>query len=179
MSVFRHDYDKLFSQEPTGVLAVPPPPAPPEYLLLEAVQQNLVEGESYGGTFVATWQPLDRLRLQLQYSRVELDLGLKQGGADEGQLAVAGNSPEDQLGLYTSVALPHNLDLYVAMRHVDALPSQLVPSYDAIDLSLGWRPSERLRASLTVKNANDARHLEFGDGRYIERNAYMRVTWTF
>ena len=179
VTVFRHDYDKLFSQEPLGVSVVPPPPAPPEYLMIEAVQRNLVVGESYGGTFVATWQPLDRLRLQLQYSHLGLDLGLKPGGVDERSLAVAGNSPENQLGLFTSVALPYDLDLYVAMRYVDDLPSQHVPSYEAVDVSLGWRPNERLRASLTIKNANDALHLEFGEGRYIERSAYLRFTWAF
>src|SRR5690606_30688458 len=138
VTLFRHDYDKLFSQEGTPPTLVP---GPPSYLSIEAVQANLLEGESHGGTFVATWQPLDRVRLQFQYSHLDLDLGVKPGGTDQGQVRVGGNSPENQLGLYTSVALPHDLSLYVAMRHVDDLPNQGVPSYDAVDLSLGWQPN--------------------------------------
>ncbi len=176
VALFRHDYDKLFSQEPLGVTAVPGPPA---YIVLDAVQANLIEGEATGGTFVATWQPLGRLRFQLQYSRLDLDLGLKPGGHDEGRLGIAGNSPETQAALYTNLVLPLDLNLHVGVRHVDELPNLGVPSYDAVDLSLSWEPSERLRASLTVMNANDACHLEFGDGHYIERSALVRVVWTF
>lgn len=30
-----------------------------------------------------------------------------------------------------------------------------------------------------LHNANDARHLEFGEGRFVERSAFLRVIWTF
>jgi outer membrane receptor protein involved in Fe transport len=54
-----------------------------------------------------------------------------------------------------------------------------VPSYIAVDASLEWqRPGRPWRASLTVQNLNDERHLEFGD-TYIERSVFGRVSWNF
>jgi hypothetical protein len=70
--------------------------------------------------------------------------------------------------------------LYTGARYVAELPAQRVPSYTAVDVGLEWRPAGRpLRAALTVHNANDDRHLEFGGDTYIERNALLRVSWDF
>jgi outer membrane receptor protein involved in Fe transport len=51
----------------------------------------------------------------------------------------------------------------------------------AVDTSLLWRPRERLDASLSAKNLNDDRHIEFGSGgaNQIERSAFLRVLWSF
>jgi hypothetical protein len=54
-----------------------------------------------------------------------------------------------------------------------------VPSYDTVDVSLGWRPTEQLRVSATVQSLNDSERLEFNDGRLVERSAFARLVWTF
>jgi hypothetical protein len=72
------------------------------------------------------------------------------------------------------------LSLYTGVRYVAELPAQNVPSYMAVDLSLEWRaPNRPLRASFTVGNLNDDRHLEFGGNTYIERSAFVRVSSSF
>jgi hypothetical protein len=48
-----------------------------------------------------------------------------------------------------------------------------------VDISLGWSPTERLRASITVQSVNDAERVEFNDGRRIERSAFARLVYTF
>ena len=138
-----------------------------------------MEGETYGGTLAVNWQPLDRWRLQMNYSHLEMDLRSKPGSNDAGALNVAGNSPETQIGVHSFVELPLDLSLYAGVRYVEELPNQRVPSYTLLDLSLGWEPNERVRTSLTARSANDSEHLEFGEGRLIERRVFVRVHWLF
>jgi outer membrane receptor protein involved in Fe transport len=64
------------------------------------------------------------------------------------------------------------------LRFVDELPAQSVPHRAALDVSIGWQATDALRLSLTVRNLNDDTHLEFGGSNVIERNAYLRATWS-
>jgi outer membrane receptor protein involved in Fe transport len=147
--------------------------------LIPAVQANLMEGETYGGTFVATWQPASRWRLQFQYAHLQMDLVPKPGGNDTGSLRIAGNSPKNHVTLQSFIDLTPKLSVYTSIRHVAELPSQNVPSYLSVDWTVAWTPTSHIRASLTVQSANDAERLEFGDGRLIERSAFARLVWAF
>ena len=176
IAVFDNDYDRLQTQEPGPFTLVPGPPA---YFVLPAMLANGMEGETYGGTVAVSWQPLSRWRLRLSYAHLQMDLKLKPGSADAGAANVAGNSPKSQIGVRSYVELPANFSLYTGIRYVDDLPVQRVPSYIAVDAGVEWqRPGRPWRASLTVQNLNDERHLEFGD-TYIERSIYGRVSWNF
>jgi iron complex outermembrane receptor protein len=176
-ALFDNYYDHLQTQEPGSFTVVP---GPPQYLVLPAGLANLMEGEVYGGTVAVTWQPVPRWRMQLNYAHLEMDLRLKPGGADNGALSVAGNSPRNQVAVRSYVDLPGAFSLYSGVRYVADLPGPGVPSYTAVDWGLEWRPADRpLRAALTVQNANDARHIEFGGGVYVERSSVLRLERRF
>ena len=179
VSVFHNSYDDLQTVEPGAVTLVLAPPRP--YAILHQTLENLMEGHSSGGTFVANWQPLDGWRLRFQYTHIDFDLKTKPGSADVLRPLLGGNSPDSKMSVHSFLDLPHGLRLYVGTRYVDALPNQRVPSYLAVDTSLLWRPRERLEASLSVQNLNDDRHIEFGsaDANQIERSAFLRVLWSF
>jgi iron complex outermembrane recepter protein len=176
VTLFLHEYDRLFTNEAGSVSAEP---GPPPYLLLPIAQGNGLRGDTYGGTLAANWQPLPTWRLALHYAHLRFDLENRPGSNDANALNVAGNSPRNQAAIQSFVDLPGDLSLFTGIRYVDELPNQNVPSYTAVDLSLDWRPAERLTASLTVQNANDRRHLEFGEGSEIERSAYLSVDYRF
>ncbi|MEX2124184.1 MAG: TonB-dependent receptor [Woeseia sp.] len=176
LALYHNDYNNLQTQEQQSFAPVGDPL---EYFLLSATLDNLMEGESYGGTLVANWQPTAIWRLQFQYAYIDFDLQLKPGSQNDDALSIAGNSPHNQFAVHSYLELPHDLDFYTGIRYVDRLPSMGVPSRTAVDLSLGWRPRERLRTSLTVRNLNDDTHLEFGGGNLIERSVYFMATWTF
>ena len=140
---------------------------------------NGMEGETYGGTLAVSWQPLTRWRLRMYYAHLQMDLALRPGSNDAGALNVAGNSPQSQVGIRSYVELRGGFSVYTGIRHVDELPAQSVPSYNAVDASVEWqRPGLPWRVSLTVQNLNDDRHLEFGN-TYIERSLFGRVSWSF
>jgi len=176
LALFHNEYDRLQTQE---LAALEPVGDPPQYFLLAATLDNLMEGKTYGGTLAANWQASENWRLKFQYAYLDFDLNLKEGSQNEGALGIAGNSPHNQAAVHSYLELPWNLDFYTGIRYVDRLPSLDVPSRTVFDVSLGWQPSERLRASLTVRNLNDDAHLEFGGGNLIERNANLKAVWSF
>ncbi len=176
VSLFRHDYDRLQTQEPGAISVVGDPP---RYLLIPATLANGMRGEARGGTLVTNWQVLEPWRLQLQYAYLDLDLELIPGSSGAGSLALSGNSPTHQATLHSFLELPQQFELFTSIRHVDELPGLGVPGYTAVDLSLGWNPLDDLRLSLTVRNLTDGEHLEFGGGNLIERSALLRAVWTF
>lgn len=174
VAVFDNYYDRLLTTEIDSFEIVP---GPPEYALLTGHIDNLTKGETYGGTIAVNWQVRPQWRLQLHYSRVELDLELKPGSGDASALRVAGNSPRHQYAARAFAELADGISLYAGFRHVDELPSQGVPSYLALDLNAAWQITDDLRASLTLTSANDACRVEFGGGRAIQRAALARITW--
>ncbi|HEX7037844.1 MAG TPA: TonB-dependent receptor [Pseudomonadales bacterium] len=177
LALFVHDYESLMTQEVQG-----PPrlePGPPPYLILPVVQDNGMKGQSYGGQLAVKWQPLDLWRLELQLAHVDFDLELTEGSTGSGALAVAGHSPELQAALQSYFDLPRGFELYAAVRYVDELPAQDVPSYVAVDLNLDWQLTADVSASLTVQNLNDPHHPEFGDGNLIQRSVLLRLDWRF
>ncbi|MBN1237997.1 MAG: TonB-dependent receptor [Gammaproteobacteria bacterium] len=176
VTLYEHEYESLASNEAGTASVIPGPPA---YLLLPIVQGNGIRGDTYGGTLAVNWQPIPRWRLEMQYSRLRFDLENEPGSNDVNGLDVAGNSPEDQMALQSYVELPGDFSLYTAIRRVDGLPNQNVPSYTAVDANFEWRPNARLTASLTARNLNDSRHAEFGEGREVERSGYLTVDWRF
>jgi iron complex outermembrane receptor protein len=178
VSVFHNSYDDLQTVEPRGITVVAVPPGP--YAVVHQTLENLMVGHSSGGTLVANWEPLDGWRLRFQYTRFDLDLHTEPGSADTLRPLTGGNSPDSQVSVHSFIDLPHGLSLYVAARHIAALPNQGVPSYLAVDTSLHWRPSKRLEASLSVQSLNDDVHLEFGstDAKEIERSAFLRFVWS-
>ncbi len=167
------DYDRLMTNQVLG------PPmrvqGPPEYLVLPIIEANGMQGQVYGATVSVRWQPRPYWRFDLQYSRIEFDLHLRQGGGDSNALQVAGNSPENQAGLYSYLQLPLGIGLYLGARYVDDLPNQHVPSYVALDANLRWQLTPRLNVSLRGTNLTDPLHPEFGGGRQIERSVLVRL----
>jgi iron complex outermembrane receptor protein len=175
VAVFHNDYDRLQTQELGPAMVIGDPP---EYLVLPARLANGMKGETWGGTVVATWQALADWRVQFQYAYLDFDLHLKEGSTDENAPDIAGNSPKQQAAVYSFLELPANLELFAGVRYVDQLPTQAVSDHVALDVSLGWRVSDDLRLSMTVRNLNDGTHAEFGGGNLLERSAYLRATWS-
>jgi iron complex outermembrane recepter protein len=176
LALFRHDYDRLQTVEPQAPVIVFTPVV---YAVLPHRIENLMGGESLGGTFVATWQPTETWRLRFQYSRLDLDLEHEPGSTDTSRISEQGNSPEHQAGVYSFLNLSDQLELYTGVRYVSELPNFGLDSYTAVNAGLTWSPNDSLSASLSIENLNDAGHVEFGAGKVIERSAFMRVRWTF
>src|SRR5690606_19789252 len=72
------------------------------------------------------------------------------------------NDPEYQWLLRATADLGSNVELDVRVRGVDELPNPAVPSYTAVDASIGWRAHADLTLRATIMSAADALHSEYG-----------------
>ncbi len=147
--------------------------------MLPATLANGMEGDTYGGTVVANWQPTHYWKLQFQYAYLEMDLELKPESNNADAPSIAGNSPAQQAALYSWLELPNDFEFYAGIRYVDRLPAMDVPDYTSVDLNIGWQATERLHTSLAVRNLTDDAHLEFGGGNLIERSIRFLGVYTF
>ncbi len=177
LSLFYNDYDDLATTEPLTPLVEAGPNGP--YLLLPNVRDNRKEGESYGGTLLAQWQPIDTWRLQFQYSYLEVDLDPKSGTLDPTIRSTEGNSPEHQVGVQSYADLPHDITFFAQLRYVDKLPALGIHQYTELAMSFSWQATSSIELRLSGRNLLDPRHPEFGSGDplEIERSIYGSIVF--
>jgi iron complex outermembrane receptor protein len=92
------------------------------------------------------------------------------------------HDPERYFSLRSSLDLPGHWELDAAFRYVSRIENQQVPSYEELDVRLGWRPRPELEFSIVGQNLLHDHHAEFGNvamRREIERGVYGTVLWRF
>jgi iron complex outermembrane receptor protein len=167
VTVFHNDWDRLRSGT-----------------ALPVQLENRIEGDTDGVEGWATWRIARAWQLAAGFSTLDKNLQLEPGstdpvGVDNETLA---NDADYQWLLRASADLPHDLELDVRVRQVDALPNPAVPAYTAVDATLSWRPTPRLDLRLIGQNLFDAAHPEYGPARTrseIERGVLLQATLRF
>jgi iron complex outermembrane receptor protein len=150
-TIFHADYQRLRSLELRGT---------------ELVFGNGLEGSVSGLELWGSWQARPGWRLHGGFTRLWQDLRLRPGSLDVGSVSrTEGANPARQWILRSQLDLPRAAELDLMLRGVSALPDPAVPSYVALDLRLGWRPSPRVEWSLLLQNLLDGGHGEFGNVR--------------
>ena len=142
---------------------------------------NRMEGESYGFEAWAKWQVTDWWRLAPALRLLEKDLEFSRGASALLGLWQAGNDPSRQALLTSSMDLGQDVTLDVMLRHVGALPEPKLPSYEELNVSVGWRALPALDLSLSGFNLLDAKHLEYPapSGSYVRRAVLLHARWRF
>lgn len=162
---FLHDYRRLRSAQVFG----------------STVQiDNRIEGEVRGLEGWANWQPVPAWRLSAGFLLLDKNLRLSPGSNDPVGPGNLGNDPRWQWSLRSAHTLAERVDLLVALRRVGSLPRPQVPAYTAADLQLNWNARRDLQLSLGVRNAFDARHVEFDSGSFtaeIPRSVFVSASW--
>ncbi len=185
LAAFYNQYDHLRTIE-SGT-AHPEPEGAPEYIFFPLYTANLMNGETYGVELAVNWDVLNWWRLRLSYTYLEMRLALSKESEDTASLGAEGENPHNQIYLRSSMELPFHLELDLAGRYVDNLPTLSIHSYFEMDARLGWRPTSNLELSIVGHNLLHGTHKEFGgttvsndlDDVRVERSAYGKVTWRF
>ena len=171
VSTFFNDYDDLRSVEPIAG-------APGQTIIL-----NGLRAKTYGVELSVAWQATDswRLRGGYTYFHKRIHFG---GSQDVNRGRSEGNDPHHQFLMQSMINLPANLEFDSVLRYVDNLNQRgpLVPSYVALDLRLGWRPTPNWEFAVVGQNLLDRRHPEFGAAatrQEIPRSVYGKITWRF
>ena len=160
-----HDFDRIRSLEPR-----------PGGLMFE----NKIDGRTYGVEAWAEYRPIDRWRLSAGLVRQRVKFEREPDSLDTAGLASAGNDPSGWWQLRSNFDLLPNLELDVRARRISSLPNPYVPAYTAIDFRIGWRPWRQLEASLSIQNAFDPGHAEWGSAvnrAEFERAYFVQLVW--
>jgi iron complex outermembrane recepter protein len=143
---------------------------------------NGFKGQTYGVEGEATYQLSDRWRLNPGYTFLRLDLDTTPASTDTTHARQEGDSPRHQFFIRSSLALPREMAVEVAVRYVGELPNQRVPAYATADARLAWQASSAIEVALVGRNLLDPHHPEFGTPatrRHVERSLYGKVTCQF
>lgn len=182
LSTFYNDYDDLLINS-TGTPRLISSGVGAPYTAIPVYLRNAGSGYSYGGEFVANWQALDSWGLEASYSylAISLDNGLSSTVNTEYK------SPEHQIGLHSSVDLPHQLqwdqDIYYT-SHIGQNRGAQIDDYLRLDMRLGYEPIDGVEFSILGENLLDNTHPEFGPFLYnypaeIGRAFYGQLTLRF
>jgi iron complex outermembrane receptor protein len=145
-----------------------------------AVVQNMMQGSTYGLEAWGTFQAARAWRLSAGMTALGENLRVEADSRDPVGPSALGNDPKLQWFLRSSPNLAEAVEFDVWLRHVGRLPTPQVPAYTAFDARLGWRPLPNLELSVTLRNAFDAHHAEFGapaTASELERAFFVKAVW--
>jgi iron complex outermembrane receptor protein len=174
IATFYNVYDRLvnFENLPPFFALSPPPP----HVVIPQRFVNSEDAETYGVEVAMRWNPTTFWGVAAAYTW--LNVKARQ------DFNLAGNDPNNQFQLRSSLNLPWNLEFDGALYFVDGVANFNVPSYLRLDLRLGWKPIKNLHVSLVMQNLLEARHPEFGSvsglqATEVPRSVYGKLTWRF
>jgi iron complex outermembrane receptor protein len=149
VSAFYNSYDHLRTVEASGPAVFP------------LMVRNNMRGDSRGLEIWGSFAARGWWHLSGGLSTLQKDLRLVPGNRDVFGVAFAGNDPRYQGQLRSSMDLPRDITVDVALRKVGRLRSPAIESYLEADARIAWGATEKLELSVDGENLLHARHEEF------------------
>jgi iron complex outermembrane recepter protein len=149
VSTYFNHYDDLRSLEFSPVTILP------------LYWGNGLEGNTYGVEAWGNYQAADWCVVTLAYTEMHEALHFQPGASGLLGVQQAGDDPEHQAHLRTSMNLPVNMTFDADLRYVGTLPDPEVRAYEELNARLGWRASREWEVALAGANLLHARHQEF------------------
>ncbi|HTK36387.1 MAG TPA: TonB-dependent receptor [Caulobacteraceae bacterium] len=126
--------------------------------------QNRMEGATYGVEVWTSYQAVRWWRLTAGFNWLHENLRFKAGASKLGGISSAGNDPDYQVSLRSTMDLSRSVALDLDLRSIGALPEPASPAYTELNGKLSWAVTDRIELSLVGANLLHARHTEFGQG---------------
>jgi iron complex outermembrane recepter protein len=169
INVFDHEYDDLRSIElaPGGGLPLQ--------------WGNLLEGRIFGVEAWGNYQVADWWRLSAGLVVQDKELRVRPGSSGILGLTQAGDDPDHQATLKSSMDLDYGITVDANLRWVGHLPDPPVESYVEMNVRVGWQVSENLELSLSGSDFLHDRHREFTapPSEDIEPGVFLEARWRF
>lgn len=147
VNVFRHDFDRLRTQEPrpgTTVVA------------------NGLNSTLYGASAWGSWRVMPAWRLTAGVVKMRQRFTLDPNDVDISNAVVSSNDASHWWLFSSALNLTPQHELDVRVRHVGESNGGNVPEYTAVDARVAWRPTRNVEVSLTAQNLFDPGHQEWG-----------------
>ena len=143
--------------------------------------KNGMEGDGYGVEAWGTYAVNSWWRLSAGVNVMHKNLHLKSGSLDVFGTSFAGNDPDYQLSLRSSMNVGRDIEFDVDVRHIDDLPDPSIDAYTALNARLGWHITESLELAVVGSGITDPSHQEFLNPslprREIQRSIYFSAVW--
>ena len=162
VSAFDNVYDDLRSIEVS-----------PSGTILPLHWGNLMEGNVYGIEAWANYRINDWWRLSAGFNLQHEHLKFKFGSSQLGGTQQAGNDPNHQISLRSSMNLRKDVALDIYLREVGKLHNPEVSSYTQLNMRVAWDVTPALQLAVSGFNLLRSRHLEFVNpptADYVERS---------
>jgi iron complex outermembrane receptor protein len=169
IAAFHNDYEDLISFRQSGPLVGTDIPLS---------YDNIASAESYGVEVNAQWDIDQCWRLTGWYSFLQIQAHNTTNDALQEE-----RSPHNQAFLMSSWDLPRGIECDVLARYVDVVPNVNAPNYIAMDVRLGWRPSQAWEFSVVGQNLLEEHHVEFAPTLVqttpteMSRSIYAHAIW--
>ncbi len=150
VSGFYNVYRDLRSVEPSPGFVLP--------LLFE----NRMLGETFGAEVWGAYQATSWWRLTAGFNWLHKNLRFAPDSAALGGVQIAGDDPDYQASLRSTMQIRSDVTLDLAFRDVGDLPAPASPAYAEIDARIVWEITPAVELSLTGSNLLHDNHLEFG-----------------
>ncbi len=180
VAVFYNQYNDLYSfQVEAPFLEASPSPV---HAILPVLTSNGIHGAASGFEVAPDWRPVRWWELRASYSYLNMDLKTKPWSNDPSSVAGdEGSSPRNQIVIQSFVRLPKKLEFDPTFRYVEALPAQMIRSYETADATLGWHLTQQLQLSVVGQNLLQPHYAQFGGDPgglvQIRRGAYAKIVW--
>ena len=184
IAVFYNDYSQLrdlSSGFPSFNSSFPP------HLVLPVSFTNQASGHTHGIEVSADWRPIDRWRLQGNYSYLDMHihsnpafkkLDPTTGGADKA-------SPQHQVSLRSNYDLSERMQFNLWLRYVSGVDFFNIPGYVTMDTKLAFKPTKNVELFLVGQNLLSQNHREIVSDfiptlpTNIPRGIYAGAKWHF
>jgi iron complex outermembrane receptor protein len=170
VSLYYNDYDDLRTTSPAPVTVLP-------VTFGNGLEGHTFGVDAWGSVSLAPWWRLDP-----GITLLRKDFHLKPGQFDiAGTQTVLGHDPGHQVFMRSYMDLPHDIELYVGLRHIGGLDEVGVPAYFEADVRLAWHASRRLELSLAGLNLVHRFHAEASAPpvHEIPRSVYAGLRWSY
>lgn len=170
LSAFYNVYDDLRTVEATPTTVFP------------LFWDNLMKGDVYGAEAWGSSQLTDWWRVTAGFNVLFKDLSFKPGTSGLIGVEQAGNDPDYQFSIGSSLNFAPEVTLDAQFRHVASLPNPAVPAYTELNMRLNWRVTPYLDLSIAGFNLLHARHQEARTDtmdNVVERSFVVQTRWAF
>lgn len=159
----------------------------PQQFVLPILPTNKASALTYGFEVSADWKPLDRWRLQSNYSYLDMHISSNEqfrkfdpatGGADK-------VSPQHQFSLRSNYDVSEKLQLNLWLRYTSKIAFYNISDYVTMDAKLAYKPVKNVELFLVGQNLFSESHREFvseiipSTPALIARGIFLGARWNF
>ena len=178
LALYYNRYDNLIVISPSATEVLP------TSVLIASQFVNGPQAQTHGAELSATWRPVRNWAISGAITETR--------GSASAMMA----TPEHLFNIQSRVDLPHKTEFDSALYHYSALalapnasnpslPLQSVPTFNRIDVGVGWHFGSQWTVSLWGRNLQSSEHVEtrddtVGDGaEEVPRSLAFEILWRF